>query len=162
METNATVVNNAANATVVNNVTVKVTNIDIQKFEGQEYYTISFRLNKPIKKMVENDNGIYEDAKTSFISMPMSAFLASVNDDSINYYLSTKGVEVENVKTAFAGASLKIAQRKVAANETYKEFTNEKTHDVYFNELQSVKACKLAIVKIAAELGIEPSYLLEA
>ena len=58
METNATVVNNETNATVVNNVTVKVTNIDVQKFEGQEYYTISFRLNKPIKKMVENDNGI--------------------------------------------------------------------------------------------------------
>jgi len=162
METNATVVNNAANATVVNNVTVKVTNIDLQKFEGQEYYTISFRLNKPIKKMVENETGIYEDAKTSFISMPMSAFLSTVNDDSINYYLSTKGAELENIKTAFAGATLKIAQRKVAANETYKEFTNEKAHDVYFNELTSVKACKLAIVKIAAELGIEPSYLMEA
>lgn len=141
-------------------VNAKITGIDVAKFEGQEYSTISIRLNKQVKKMVENEAGIYEESTTPFVSMPISAFLATVNDDNINYYLATKGADVENIKTAFANAEVNLTQILVGAGKTEGNFSNDKDHDVYFNVVSSVKPSKLAIIKIASELGIDPAYLI--
>lgn len=141
-------------------INAKVTGVDITKFEGQEYSTISLRLNKNIKKMSETDAGTYEEINTPFVSMPISAFLATVNDDSINYYLATKGADVDNVKAAFAGAEVTVSQTLVGAGKTEGNFENTKDHDVYFNVVSNVKPSKLAIIKIAAELGIDPNYLI--
>ena len=142
-------------------INAKITGVDVVKFEGQEYSTISLRLNKNIKKMVENEAGVYEESTTPFVSMPISAFLAQVNDDAINYYLGTKGANVENIKTAFANADITVAQILVAAGKTEGKFTNDKEHDTYFNDVSNVKPSKLAIIKIASELGIDPSYLID-
>ena len=139
----------------------KVTSVDLTKFDGQEYSTISFRLNTPIKKMVENDNGLYEEGTSSFISMPISAFMASINNDTINYYFATKGVDIETLQNAFGAATLEIGQVKVEAKKTYKDFKNEKDRDVYFNEIISTTPSRLAIVKIAVELGVDPNYLID-
>lgn len=142
-------------------INAKITGIDVVKFEGQDYSTISLRLNKPIKKVVENEAGVYEEANTSFVSMPMSAFLATVNDDNINYYLGSKGATVENIKTAFSSAEIVLSQTLLTAGEVKGDFKNDKDHDVYFNVVSSVKPSKLAIIKIAAELDVDPSYLID-
>lgn len=140
-------------------INAKVTGVDVTKFEGQEYSTISLRLNKNIKKIDETDAGTYEEVTTPFVSMPISAFLAAVGDDNINYYLATKGANIENIKNAFAGAEVTVSQTLVAAGKKEGNFENNKDHDVYFNVVSNVKPSKLAIIKIASELGVDPNYL---
>lgn len=142
-------------------INAKIIGVDIVKFEGQEYSTISLHLNKKVKKITENEAGVPEEIKIPFVSMPISAFLEQVNDESINYFLSTTGTTVENAKIALSNADVTVTQTLVGAGKTEGKYTNDKTHDTYFNDVSNVKPSKLAIITIASRLGIDPSYLID-
>lgn len=160
--TNATVTDNAAaqNAAATaaqptqNKLNVKATAVYFNKYENNSYYTISLRLSKPLKLMVQNTAGLYEDGTSQFLNKPAAAILEKVTDDVANYYLATQGVSITTLTTALSGAELTIRQKLFAAGETDGEITNESDHDQWFTFIDKLSISKMAKLVMSKQLGL--------
>lgn len=135
-------------------VTAKVTAVYFEKYDDNQYFTISLRLNKPLKLMKQNDAGIYEETTTVFLSKPAAALLQDVNDDIAAYYLSMQGATQQSLSTALSGAELTIRQKLLVAGETDGDVTNESDHDQWFSFIDKLTVSKMAKLVMSKQLGL--------
>lgn len=146
--------NNAVNV-VINKLTGAVVKaVYIQQFDEQNYKTLSLMLDKPLKVIRQNDAGLYEETTTQFLSLPVAAALSQISDDVMNYFISVKGAEIDNLKTALSGAKIDITQRLFTAGETADDITNDTDHDQWFSFIKNVKLSKIAQLTMAKQLGL--------
>lgn len=147
---NATAAQNATQ----NKVTAKVTAVYFEKYDDNQYYTISLRLNKPLKMMKQNDAGIYEETTTVFLSKPAAALLQDVNDDIAAYYLSMQGATQQSLSTALSGAEVTVRQKLFAAGEAADGVANETDHDQWFSFIDKLSISKMAKLVMSKQLGL--------
>ena len=148
------VAQNAAQPVTQSKLTAKVTSVYFNKYEENSYYTISLRLNKSLKLMVQNESGLYEDGTSQFLNKPAGAMLEKVTDDVANYYLATQGISATTLSTALSSAELTIRQKLFAAGETDGEITNESDHDQWFTFIDKLSISKMAKLVMSKQLGL--------
>lgn len=142
-------------ATVAQNkVTAKVTAVYFEKYDDNQYYTISLRLNKPLKMMKQNDAGIYEETTTAFLNKPAAALLEGVADDVANYYLAVQGISATTLSTALSGAEVAVRQKLFAAGEAADGVANETDHDQWFSFIDKLTVIKMAKLVMSKQLGL--------
>lgn len=149
---------NGAEATVQNvvknSVKAAVNGVYINQFEDQSYKTLSLMLSKPLKIMKQNDAGLYEETTTQFLSLPVSAALAQIEDDVVNYFIAVKGADVETLKIALAGAIIDIDQKLFTAGQVDGDVANETDHDQWFSFIKNLKVSKMATLVMTKQLGL--------
>lgn len=144
--------------TTVKKIEVKVQGVYLNKFDDNDYQTISLRLNKPIKIMRADDNGDYKEDSTNFLSMPLSAAFDQMQNDTINYFIGVTSPDEHNLRIALSSAKLVIDECLVPEGETVKGFGENTTdHDQYFHVIASCTPTKLGKAVIAASLGVDAS-----
>ena len=151
--------NGKANESVKNSVKANVQSVYLAQFEDQNYKTLSVMLNKPLKVMKQNDAGLYEETTTQFLSLPVSAALAQINDDVVNYFIAVKGADAETLKTALGGATIEVDQKLFTAGQTEGDIANESDHDQWFSFIKKVVPSKMAMLVMASQLGVAVSDL---
>jgi len=72
----------------------------------------------------------------------------------LNYFIAVKGADVESLKTALSGATIKIEQKFFAAGEAADGVANETDHDQWFSFIVDVKISKPAVLVMAKQLGL--------
>lgn len=145
--------------TVINKVKCAVQSVFLNQYDENPYKTLSLLVNTQLKLMKTNDAGLYEETTTNFISLPLSAAIAQINDEVVNYYIAIKGTEIEALKTALSGAEIEAEQRLLAAGEVSGDVTNNTGHDQWFTFIKKVKISKMAILVMANQLGISVADL---
>jgi len=147
---NASEVTNA----VINKVKCAVQAVYLNQYDDNPYKTLSLLVNTQLKVMKQNDAGLYEESTSSFISLPLAAALAQINDEVVNYFIAIKGTEIEDLKTALSGAEIEAEQRLLIAGETSGDVTNDTGHDQWFTFIKKVNISKMATLVMANQLGI--------
>lgn len=148
----------------INSVKANVRSVFVNQFEEQNYKTLSLMLNKPLKVMKLAESGVYEETTTQFLSLPVSAALAQISNEMMNYFIAVKGADVESLKTALSGATIKIEQKFFTAGEAADGVANETDHDQWFSFIIDVKISKPAVLVMSKQLGLsidEMKLLLE-
>lgn len=136
----------------------KVQGVFVNKFEDNEYQTLSLRLNQNLKIMRADDNGDYKEENTPFLSMPLSAALNQIDNDVINYFVGVTTPDEHTLRTALSSASITIEEELVPEGETVEGFGENSTdHDQYFHVIKSCAPTKLGKAVIAASLGVDAS-----
>ena len=138
----------------INSVKANVRSVFVNQFEEQNYKTLSLMLDKPLKIMKLTDSGIYEETTTQFLSLPVSAALAQISNEMMNYFIAVKGADAESLKTALSGATIKVEQKLFVAGETIDGISNETDHDQWFSFIIDVKISKPAVLVMAKQLGL--------
>lgn len=151
-------VNEITNA-VVNKVKTTVRSVYLNQFGDNKAYTLSLWVDTKMKVRLMNDAGLYEESTTNFISLPVIAGLAQINNEVVNYFIAIKGVDIETLKTALSGAEIECEQRLLAAGETSGDVTNDKGHDQWFTFIKKVKISRMAMLTMASQLNINVSDL---
>ena len=139
---------------VINKVKCAVQAVYLNQYDENPYKTLSLLVNTQLKLMKQNDAGLYEETTTSFISLPLAAALAQINDEVVNYFIAIKGTEIEALKTALSGAEIEAEQKLLIAGETTGDVTNDSGHDQWFTFIKKVKISKMATLVMANQLGI--------
>ena len=140
--------------TVINKVKCAVQSVFLNQYDENPYKTLSLLVNTQLKVMKQNDAGLYEESTSSFISLPLAAALAQINDEVVNYFIAIKGTEIEALKTALSGAEIEAEQKLLIAGETSGDVTNDTGHDQWFTFIKKVKISKMATLVMANQLGI--------
>ena len=148
------VAQNAAQPVTQSKLTAKATSVYFNKYEENSYYTISLRLNKSLKLMIQNNSGLYEDGTSQFLNKPAAAILEKVTDDVANYYLATQGITAATLTTALSGAELTIRQKLFAAGESDGDVANESDHDQWFTFIDKLTISKMAKLVMSKQLGL--------
>lgn len=139
---------------VKNSVKAVVNGVYINQFEDQAYKTLSLMLTKPLKVMKQNDAGLYEETTTQFLSLPVSAALAQINDEIVNYFIAVMGADVETLKIALSGSTIEIDQKLFTAGQVDGDVANESDHDQWFSFIKSIKVSKMAALVMSKKLGL--------
>lgn len=111
-------------------------------------------LDKQLKVMKLTEAGVYEETTTQFLSLPVSAALAQISDEVLNYFIAVKGADADSLKTALSGATIKVEQKLFVAGETIDGVSNETDHDQWFSFIIDVKISKPAVLVMAKQLGL--------